>query len=295
MPRNNKSRTGVCCICGAVGKLSFEHVPPEFAFNDRTVTEYEWKNFLVAEKSKGRQRQRGAGAYTLCERCNSNTGHWYGAEYAKWAHMCQPILRGCVYMGVTRGAFSLRDVYPLRFLKQTVTMFFSLIGQYSSPVFAAKHPPLVEFVLNKESKRLPDGFRFWMNFFPPNPHGSTSLRRNPLSAKITIVQDKKGRLLGVQSGEAFEEITHPPFALYMTMDRAILSDAQEITSFQNYSYHETANVTLNLKILRLRFSLSGRLKTLFVVCCSACAILGEFSCRTVAPNTLYWRGFCKIY
>jgi len=29
--------TGECCICGKIGKLTFEHVPPKAAFNDRGV------------------------------------------------------------------------------------------------------------------------------------------------------------------------------------------------------------------------------------------------------------------
>jgi NAD-dependent epimerase/dehydratase family protein len=30
-------KSGVCCICGANGKLSFEHLPPEKAFNDDAI------------------------------------------------------------------------------------------------------------------------------------------------------------------------------------------------------------------------------------------------------------------
>jgi hypothetical protein len=200
----------------------------------------------LSKRGKGRAKQGGVGEYTLCKRCNSETGSWYGSEYVNWAHIGQPILQEWTASGVLESSFSILNVYPLRFLKQIVTMFFSLIA---SPVFSANHPPLMEFVLDKESQSLPSGFRFWMNFYPLNQQGSTALRRTPLAAKIPVNYTADGRILGVQSADIFDEIAHPPFALYMTMDNKVLSDAQEISGFKDYAYSDQANVTLRLKVL----------------------------------------------
>lgn len=37
---------GKCHICGSIGPLTFEHIPPESAFNDRTVLIGEFKDII---------------------------------------------------------------------------------------------------------------------------------------------------------------------------------------------------------------------------------------------------------
>src|SRR5690606_19434915 len=80
---------GKCHICGQFGDLSFEHVPPEAAFNNRPIRVKSGMQLVNADldDERGRTQQRGAGGYTLCERCNSLTGTWYGSAYVDWA--CQ--------------------------------------------------------------------------------------------------------------------------------------------------------------------------------------------------------------
>jgi len=54
-------------------------------------------------------------------------------------------------------------MFPLRFLKQIVTMFFSACG----PGFQAKNPDLVRFVLNWDIRQLPGDFRFFAYLHHP--------------------------------------------------------------------------------------------------------------------------------
>src|SRR5271168_3888346 len=83
-----KSGFGPFHLCGMVGKLSFEHVPPESAFNDRRALRTAFENLLEADDLDNlpyRVQQRGAGAFTLCEKCNTDTGGWYVPGYSDWA------------------------------------------------------------------------------------------------------------------------------------------------------------------------------------------------------------------
>src|SRR5690349_10017016 len=113
---------GVCRICGTRGPLSFEHVPPQAAFNDRKITRYEFDTLFEDrppeagfDNLRGKQQQRGAGGYTLCGSCNSETGGWYGRAYVDWA-----------YQGLRMGGFAAREttlyfpfnIYPLRVIKE---------------------------------------------------------------------------------------------------------------------------------------------------------------------------------
>lgn len=74
MPRE---RRGKCYICGRIGKLSFEHIPPRKAFNERPVIKAQFEELVGLgpdEPITGQIQQRGRGEYTLCPRCNNNTG-----------------------------------------------------------------------------------------------------------------------------------------------------------------------------------------------------------------------------
>ena len=62
---------GNCRICGKPAKLSFEHVPPQAAFNNHRVVGkhiFDLINKHLDEYTarNGHISQRGAGAYTLC-------------------------------------------------------------------------------------------------------------------------------------------------------------------------------------------------------------------------------------
>jgi hypothetical protein len=146
-----RARFGPCHLCGLVGKLSFEHFPPESAFNDRGILRTEFEKLLEADdldKPPYRVQQRGAGAFTLCEKCNNDTGRWYVPAYSNWAAQAMSILVA------TSGRPTLTILYqlfPLRILKQIVCMFFSVNG----PTFQAAQRELVRFVLNKESREFP--------------------------------------------------------------------------------------------------------------------------------------------
>ncbi len=67
-----------CHICGRMTKLSFEHVPPRSAFNNTGVLIADM-NFEQPLTVKGvpqgaRIFQLGMGSYSLCPKCNSDTG-----------------------------------------------------------------------------------------------------------------------------------------------------------------------------------------------------------------------------
>ena len=125
---------GVCHLCGATAKLSFEHVPPEAAFNDQRVLESDihrvMSGDLIAELEKptGKFNQRGAGKFTLCDRCNTTTGGYYGRSYVQFVKQVFPLCH-MVQPG-TPVTFDCQ-IRPLDVFKQILMMFCSA----SSPDF----------------------------------------------------------------------------------------------------------------------------------------------------------------
>lgn len=217
---SKKTRIGKCHLCGNIGKLSFEHVPPESAFNDKPVI------IQPFEGGKGRIQQRGMGDYTLCIPCNNNTGSWYGSDFVDFCHRGMDILERSdgnptlIYM---------YRLYPLRVIKQIITMMFSA----NSDIFSNVHPELVSFVLNKKRKYLSSKYRFWIYY---------NIKGEPRFAGVT------GRInLKTNSTEIFSEITFPPFGYVMTLtNREKRNDPIdprliEITDFANYGYYEFDN------------------------------------------------------
>jgi len=86
---------GKCHLCGKVGELSFEHVPPRKAFNEKPVVKAKFDEVLGLgpdAQIKGPVQQRGMGDYTLCLKCNNDTGSWYGRSFVDWCYQGLEIL-----------------------------------------------------------------------------------------------------------------------------------------------------------------------------------------------------------
>jgi len=122
---------GVCHICGKYGELTFEHIPPEKAFNSQRAKIYNGDEAL--KRSKGEpsrycNSQQGMGKYSLCESCNNNTGTWYAQTYCDFAmdvikslHKNEPLEHGDVV------EFTFRGCGVLHIVKQVKAMFCSLL------------------------------------------------------------------------------------------------------------------------------------------------------------------------
>lgn len=97
-------KIGVCKICGSYGQLSFEHVPPEAAFNNGRYyytaqmerilklgdTDFDILSF--SNKQHAQKKQGGIGFNSLCIKCNNTTGLWYGNWFVEWVYQSMAII-----------------------------------------------------------------------------------------------------------------------------------------------------------------------------------------------------------
>lgn len=236
-----RSNNGPCHLCGDVGKLSFEHSPPEAAFNARPLLHAHIKKLIAGrdlDSVSGRVRQRGAG-YTLCERCNNLTGHWYGSAFVDWAYQGMQIVRG------TKGAPTLLylfQVFPLRTIKQIACMFFSA----NSPRFREVHPGLERFVRDRDARYLPPEVRIYAFY---------TLADRSRSAGVTGLLDGSGP--SVRS-LTFSEITFPPFGFVMTFDSPPPDERLfDISGFSQFSYNDWRPIAMRLPIMPIYTYLPG--------------------------------------
>lgn len=139
---------GICCICGKYEKLSFEHIPPQCAFNNRAVRQYDFIDYVCNNNTRYNQSQQGAGGNTLCIPCNSFTGAKYGKAYAAFAE------QGLSYQqNQAKGFVSVPyTIYPLRVLKQIVSCFASVNG----PEWCERNPQIRKFLLDPYERKFPN-------------------------------------------------------------------------------------------------------------------------------------------
>ena len=240
-----KTHEGFCRICGNFGPLSFEHIPPRAAFNNRPVMV---ANLDVAMKlgpdeiAKGPIQQRGMGAYTLCYRCNNDTGGWYGKRFVDWCYQGMHILQ------MAQGKPSLiyiNYLFPLSILKQIITMFFTVNGVQ----FRKANPELVEFVLNKEKMYLSPKYRVFVYY---NIEGRF---RTVGGAAITNL-NKGGKPISLS------EISFPPFGYMITFGSNPPDDRLfEIKHFARYDYSEWTPMELKLPVLPTHLAIPGDYRT----------------------------------
>ncbi len=229
-------RVGHCSICGSQGQLTFEHIPPKAAFNKRGVLYNDMNDFLAVDPyadprfAPKRKGNRGAGGFTLCSRCNNDTGAWYGNAYVDWA------AQGMSFAHATASGSSLYvpfHMFPAQVAKQIFCMFASACG----PGLFETNPELTRYVLNRDQIGVPDKFRIYAFLMSPL---STLVRQTGITGLM-----KGGLVQG--SVHHFAELSFPPFGYILTLeseppDRGL----QDITFFTDYRYRDFRSLHLRL-------------------------------------------------
>ena len=245
-----RTKFGKCHLCSADGPLSFEHVPPKAAFNDRPVVRSAMEDFLAAgdspealdEITGGVKEQRGLGAYTLCRKCNNDTGAWYGNAYVQWAYQG---LRIANYAQTAPSLVHTFNIFPLRIIKMIICMFFSANHDEWSNAW----PELVKFVLNKDQKHINPKIRVYAYF--------TLSPRSRQSALVGSFSTGAGGAFSF-----FSEISFPPWGYVLTVDSAPPDKRLvDISEFARYSYNDWKPINLRFSLLPIYSRFPGDFRT----------------------------------
>lgn len=220
---------GQCHICGEVTELTYEHVPPERAFNDHRAQFYDTMRILRGElpeeleKPSGKIQQRGAGGYTLCRPCNNNTGIWYAKSFiiaanAAYSHMSED------------NATFTADIAPLRFYKQVLAMMCSACG----PGLAEKHHDLRRYILNPENLDVNPEINLHLGLF------SDKSRLARMNGTTGLIRSNVQMI--------FAEIAFPPFVMVMTLNSPCPETGfVNIDGMRKYGFHDRLHYEFKLK------------------------------------------------
>lgn len=153
----NQKRIGHCSLCGELTALTFEHVPPQKAFNSIRIKKYSMHTLLNNpdrlpwDKSDLESEiiQQGMGYYSLCAKCNNNTGTRYASSYVNF--VSQTFSQIAIMQQKTfpqQLNLELTNIYPLRIAKQILTMFISI----NPPGFINNHPRIYSLIMNRNKR-----------------------------------------------------------------------------------------------------------------------------------------------
>lgn len=227
---------GICKLCNQYKELTFEHVPPQNAFNSVPVMYYSFEEAIRTitdsdrapwdyDGLKGYKQQRGSGSYYLCRDCNSNTGTWYIREYTEFVNIIATMIANENVSLNSLVSFEIKNRFPLRIYKAIMTMFcdinFGCIGNDS----------LRPFLLEKESMEY-DSSHYELFMYLVNP----AMKR--ISGVSGVAS------LNEQSCMLVSEISSYPVGLILYIDRPSNTKpfGYDISFLQNYSYDTQCNL-----------------------------------------------------
>lgn len=213
-------KEGTCYICGQLGKLSREHMPPRKAFNDCKVILKKIDSERTKAEVKWRleQRQGGNFGFVLCEDCNNKTGSWYGSEYVKHIKVCAQYANIRNAEGLV--SIQIHDLYPIRVVKEVLAMMCASCG----PTLSHENPTLRNLVLNKNSKGFPDYLKIF-TYIMSNEGG-----RSSGVAGILNLNDGISRIVA--------EFSWWPVGWILTFDDNTNIAATDITHWCHFGYDE---------------------------------------------------------
>lgn len=218
---------GICRVCGEHKKLTFEHIPPESAFNSTPV--FIQKHYHLHDKDshlfgKRHLSNRGGGDYYSCVDCNTKTGSWYADSYKKFAYLGMIAIKHRVFSS-NKISFDYL-IQPLNILKQILYMFMCI----DSSDMLLKSKGLKHFILDKESNDMPQELRVFLY------HTYSISLRNGWS----FIRNETGY-------HSTGELTFRPLGLVYTLDsEPIRNDYLDITSFKNFKFNEIVKMNLSM-------------------------------------------------
>lgn len=148
-----------CWLCGAVERLTSEHVPPRSAFNAKSVTLEQLSQVAIDAGyiawEKGAEQRSGHALSSLCTKCNHRGGKTLVPSYRDLAHKVAEKVSTRIPLGSIR-LESVRN--PQLIFRQVLLQFVSTNGAS----FVAANQWIKPFLLNRKACVLPEDVHLYM-------------------------------------------------------------------------------------------------------------------------------------
>lgn len=193
----SQKKSGYCAVCGKwFDRLSYEHVPPASLGNQTRATVLDMGKYIKCDNEiKGKQQQRGAGFYSLCEKDNNFLGRNYVTEFDKLVDKFSYESSLCLKK-IGQAHYFTTNLDSLLLSKAIVAMFVTLLSQNTNEDSMIKSisKGFVDeirkrkYLLSIESTNFPiDKYQILMNLYLPDVNEPNSI------LKLIRLELKNGR------------------------------------------------------------------------------------------------------
>jgi len=231
----------LCALCRKPSKMTYEHIPPQCAFNNKLIFVQRYEHFgdetsqLYGKKMRS---NRGFGKHCLCASCNSSTGNWYVKDFCKFTEQALEILNNCKTIPFVRGVYQIK---PQTVLKQILMMF---VAADSSGVLISK-AGVAHYLLNRESAAFPNKIKIFL-------YSNQSTHKRMLG--YCFVGDLvTGRV------SQWSELNFKPFGYFLCYDSEPPNEAMiDITTWNEQTFNQIKVVEMTTALLSVSSMIIGQ-------------------------------------
>jgi hypothetical protein len=223
---------GICCICGAFGKLTDEHIPPKASGNNKPVRLQGHEHLFDESSRKFGSTQKSNKGYVqkrLCSNCNSFFGSSYVPSFLAFSEEIKSqLMDGNPKLPVNEFRVRIR---PLAIYKQILEMLVVVSnGQFDEPTKSQ----IKEFLLEKQSTVKPDRVSILL-------YNSTEVK--PRFLGMHLIASPAGIRKCAQ-------VVYPPFGFELFLGEYPENPLKlNIDSFSTFEYDQDVDVELTLGIV----------------------------------------------
>lgn len=234
-----------CALCGNIGKLTFEHIPPRCAFNNKLIHVQKHEHLMDENNllfGKKMRSHKGFGKQSLCASCNNSTGNWYAKDFCEFAEQGMKILHAKKDPYVVSGDYVLK---PQNVLKQILMMFISV----DSSGALRNLDGVVDYLMDKTSIAFPEDIDIYIY-----SNHSPFKRMVGYCVVGDINRDEIYR---------WSEINYQPFGYFLTIKSPPPNEYMvKITDFKNIPFDKSVAMTLNTMYLKVGNIIIGQYENL---------------------------------
>ena len=166
---------------------------------------------------------------TLCRKCNSNTGAWYGGAYVEFAKQMANYADRClsgevIVLPNSAKIFTSLHIYPAKVIKQALCMFCATCETPLADEHPNTYPEIRKRILDKYSRGKIGGLRLWL--YIRSVHGGM----------VTGLGEWYNRSI------CYSEVSFWPAGWGLTLNGEAMPQLGEVTHWLEYDYDDKINV-----------------------------------------------------
>lgn len=228
-----RDKEGICNICGDMGILSWDHIPPKSAifFSDVEITSI--FNKYSEEKYPREYSQNGTKFRTICGKCNNELGTYYDVSFVEFINDATKK----IVTGFPNEESITCKIKPTKVIKSLFGHLLAAKGDYEDQLIDIE---LRKFLLDKSLWKPEFNIFYWFH-----PYPNIEIMRDVAICKIETNSKPKP--------DVFSILKMYPIAFYVTKEETYkhLNNINNLKYYCSSDFDEDVEVPLNISTKEL--------------------------------------------